>query len=47
MPAFEVNSKTIEMLSGLVDINNRKDEDTKILVEDVEQKRDEYRCEGM
>lgn len=47
IPTFEINSKTIEILSGLVDINRKKDQDAKILTEDLAQKKNEYRSEGM
>ena len=46
VPAFEINSKTIQTLSSLVDINTQRDRDTKLLVEDLEQKRNEYASEG-
>ena len=46
VPAFEMNSQTIEVLSGLVDINQKKDRNMKMLVEDFEQKREEYRIEA-
>jgi hypothetical protein len=47
IPTFEINSKTIEILSGLVDINRKKDQYAKILTEDLAQKKNEYRSEGM
>ena len=47
IPAFEINSKTIEILSGLVDINTKKDRDVKILIEDLAQKKEEYKSEGI
>lgn len=46
IPAFEINSKTIQTLSSLVDINTQRDRDTKLLVEDLEQKRNEYASEA-
>ena len=46
IPSFEINSKTIEILSGLVDINQKKDQDLKILIEDLVQKKEEYNSEG-
>ena len=46
IPAFEINSKTIGILNGLVDINEKKDRDIKILIEDLAQKKDEYHSEG-
>ena len=46
IPAFEINSKTIEVLSSLVDINTQRDQDTRLLLKDLEQKRDEYASEG-
>ncbi|CAB3984523.1 HAUS augmin-like complex subunit 1 [Paramuricea clavata] len=46
IPTFEINSKTIEILSTLVDINRKKDQDAKILTEDLAQKKNEYRSEA-
>lgn len=46
VPAFEINSKTIQTLSSLVDINTQRDCDAKLLMEDLEQKRNEYSSEG-
>lgn len=47
MPAFEMNSKTIDILGSLVDINSRKDQDMKILLEDIVEKKEEYKSEGI
>jgi hypothetical protein len=47
IPAFEINSQTIEILSGLVDINKKKDRHIKILIEDFAEKREECRSEGL
>ena len=46
VPAFEINTKTIEILSSLMDINEQKDHSTRLVIEDLEQKKKEYISEG-
>lgn len=46
VPAFEINSKTIQTLSSLVDINTQMDQDTRLSMDDLEQKRNEYASEA-
>lgn len=46
IPTFEINSKTIETLSRLLDINAQRHQDMRLLIEDLEQKKAEYTSEA-
>lgn len=46
IPPFEVNYKTSEILTCLLELNKKKDQEMKILIEDMKQKTNEYKSEG-
>lgn len=47
IPQYEINAKTMSILTQLVERNKRINSDTEIVIEDMKQKAMEYELEGM
>ena len=45
-PQYEINERTIDILHGLMQRNQERDRETQIIIEDFNQKAEEYHAEG-
>ena len=47
VPAYEINQRTISILYDLMKKNEQQDKWTSLMIQDLEQKTDEYAAEGL
>ena len=47
IPQYEINEHTIDTLHGLMQRNQERDRETQIIIDDLNQKAEEYHAEGM
>jgi hypothetical protein len=47
VPSYELNKKTVRILYKLMKLNEMKDKDTQIVIDDLRRKTDEYNVEGL
>lgn len=47
IPQYEINKRTMEILHGLMVKNQERDQEAQIVMEDCQQKTEEYHAEGI